>query len=149
MTGSPDFRAASAADLADIQALLKHAGLPFEDLSAALMPDFIVLRGASGELLAAGGFEIHGEDGLLRSVVVADATRGQGLGGTVTTMIERRARKRGIRALFLLTTTAADFFPRLGYERFDRGGVPPALAGSAEFASLCPASAVCMKKNLE
>lgn len=149
MTGSPDFRVANAADLADVQALLKQAGLPFEDLSAAAMPDFIVLRGASGELLAAGGVEIHGEDGLLRSVVVADTMRGKGLGGTVATMMERHARTKGIRALFLLTTTAAEFFPRLGYERFDRGSVPPAVAQSAEFASLCPASAVCMKKNLE
>lgn len=149
MTASPDFRAANAADLADVQALLANAGLPFEDLSAAMMQDFTVLRGAGGELLAAGGIEIHDADGLLRSVVVADSMRGKGLGGAVAATVEGHARAKGVRALFLLTTTAADFFPRLGYAAFDRARVPAAIAQSAEFASLCPASAVCMKKNLE
>lgn len=149
MTASPDFRTAVASDLGDIQALLKHAELPFADLSAAAMQDFIVLRGARGELLATGGVEIHGADALLRSVVVADAVRGSGLGKTIAITLERHARTRGVRALFLLTTTAADFFPRLGYDVFDRRNAPEAIAQSAEFASLCPASAACMKKNLE
>lgn len=148
MTNVPDFRAATASDLADIQALLKSAGLPFEDLTGNALQDFIVLRDANGELLATGGIEHHGDDALLRSVVVSDAARGTGLGRRITGAIENRAREKHIGALYLLTTTAAEFFPRLGYEAFDRGAVPAGIAQSTEFAMLCPATAVCMKKNL-
>lgn len=148
MTDVPDFCAAAANDLADIQALLKSAGLPFEDLTSNALRDFIVLRDAKGELLAIGGVECHGNDGLLRSVVISDAARGTGLGRKITGAIENRAREKHIGALYLLTTTAAEFFPRLGYEKFDRDAVPAAIAQSAEFSSLCPATAICMKKNL-
>lgn len=149
MTASPDFRAAAARDLADVQALLESTGLPFEDLDENAMQDFIVLHGARGLLLATGGIEVHGADALLRSVAVADAARGGGLGRTITAMLEDHARSSGVRTLYLLTTTAADFFPRLGYRVSERHDVPALIAQSAEFASLCPASAVCMKKNLE
>ncbi|HEX7047318.1 MAG TPA: arsenic resistance N-acetyltransferase ArsN2 [Gammaproteobacteria bacterium] len=148
MTDTPDFRAATANDLADIQALLKSAGLPFEDLTIHSLQDFMVLRDAKGELLATGGVERHGNDGLLRSVVVSDAARGSGLGKRITGAIENHAREKHIGALYLLTMTAAEFFPRLGYEKFDRDAVPVAIARSTEFATLCPATAICMKKNL-
>ncbi|HEX6929787.1 MAG TPA: arsenic resistance N-acetyltransferase ArsN2 [Gammaproteobacteria bacterium] len=148
-TAGPEFRTARADDPADIRALLKHAGLPFEDLQADAMPDFVVLRGAHGELLATGGIERYGEDGLLRSVAVSDVARGTGLGKAIAAAMERHARAKGIGSLYLLTTTAAAFFPRLGYEVFERHAVPAAVAKSAEFVSLCPASAVCLKKNLE
>lgn len=149
MTAGPDFRIANADDYGEIQALLKSAGLPFEDLTTQSMPGFIVLRSAAGELIATGGVEHHGKDGLLRSVAVSDSARGAGLGSSITHAVEKHSRDIGIATLYLLTTTAAEFFPRLGYERFDREAVPAAVAQSAEFASLCPASAVCMKKNLE
>lgn len=149
MTASPDFRPASPDDLADIQALLESAGLPFEGLAAGSMHDFIVAYDARGQLFAAGGIEHHGEHGLLRSVVVDAKARGAGFGRGMIAALEGRARARGITALYLLTTTAAEFFPRMGYEKFDRTAVPATIAQSAEFAVLCPATAVCMKKNLE
>lgn len=148
MAAAPDFRIALPDDLDDARTLLKDAGLPFEDLTAESMQDFIVLR-REGALLAVGGLECHGDDGLLRSVVVSDTLRGSGLGRQITAAVEHRARGKGIRALYLLTTTAADFFPRLGYARFDRAAVPAGIAQSTEFATICPASATCMKKNLE
>ncbi|HEX7029236.1 MAG TPA: arsenic resistance N-acetyltransferase ArsN2 [Gammaproteobacteria bacterium] len=149
MTIAPDLRVADAGDLADVQALLKGAGLPFEDLAAHAMRDFIVLRKPAGELVAAGGVERYDTDGLLRSVVVSDSVRGTGLGVAITRAVENHARDQGVTTLYLLTTTAAEYFPRRGYESFDRSAVPAAIAQSAEFASLCPASAVCMKKDLE
>lgn len=149
MTVRVEDRIACASDFQDIRALLQDAGLPFDDLSADAMPDFMVLRDARGELLAAGGIERCGSDGLLRSVVVAKAGRGEGLGRHVVALLENHARAKGINTLYLLTTTAADFFPRLGYMPFDRAAVPAAVAASTEFALLCPASAVCLEKKLE
>ena len=149
MTTNPDFRIANESDLEDVQVLLKRAGLPSDDLTPPAMRNFILLRDANDELLAAGGIERYGRDGLLRSVVVSEKARGQGLGGIITHALEQHALKHGISTLYLLTTTAAGFFPRLGYAQFERNAVPSAVAQSAEFASLCPASAVCLKKHLE
>jgi amino-acid N-acetyltransferase len=58
------------------------------------------------------------------------------------------SRQAGIRRLVLLTETAASFFERLGYAVIDRQSVGAAVKESAEFRSLCPASAVCMTKSL-
>ena len=48
----------------------------------------------------------------------------------------------------LLTETAEKFFRAIGYEVIDRRHVPEEIKQSAEFRSLCPASAVCMTKLL-
>lgn len=147
-TTNPELRQAAEADLSEIKLLLEQASLPFEDLKAEAMQDFVVVRDEQGMLLGAGGIERFEQDGLLRSVVVHETARGTGLGQKITHAVEDRARNHGVKALYLLTTTAEDLFPRLGYTRFDRNDVPDTLKQSAEFASLCPASAVCMHKPL-
>ena len=58
---------------------------------------------------------------------------------------EEEARATGIAALYLLTTTAADYFLRRGYVSVARDAVPPEIAGHAQFRSLCPASAQCLR----
>ena len=59
-------------------------------------------------------------------------------------LLLHEARRRGIAQLFLLTTTAADYFPRFGFTRMPREQVPQALQASAEFNGACPTSAVFM-----
>jgi hypothetical protein len=71
--------------------------------------------------------------------------RGTGLGRKLYLRALTEARHRGARSLYLLTTTAAPFFVKAGFERIDRALVPAAVAASAEFRSLCPAPAVCMR----
>jgi N-acetylglutamate synthase-like GNAT family acetyltransferase len=112
------------------------------------MPVFFVARDGS-TLLGAGGFEVHGESGLLRSIVVADWLRGSGLGRALVESVEAAARQRGLRELVLLTETAPDFFARLGYADIARESAPEAIRKSAEFSSLCPQSARCMSKRLD
>ena len=148
MTTNPELRNAAVDDLADIKSLLAQAALPFDDLKPDAMQDFVVVRDEQRTLIGAGGIERYENDGLLRSVVVHAAARGTGLGELITSAVEDHARENGVTALYLLTTTAADFFPRFGYVRFERNNVPERLKHSAEFASLCPASAVCMRKSL-
>ena len=143
-----EIRSATHSDLAHVQALLKNAGLPFEDLREDVLEHFVVVEDASGNLVGAGGMEHYGSDGLLRSVIVHEKFRGTGLGKQLALVVEQHARDRGITDLYLLTTTAENFFPRLGYERFERNRVPERLSQSTEFASLCPASAICMRKQL-
>ncbi|MGR8918854.1 MAG: hypothetical protein ACU85V_04495, partial [Gammaproteobacteria bacterium] len=59
----------------------------------------------------------------------------------------RGYRATGIdRFVSLLTETAAAFFEHLGYSRAPRAAAPATIAATAEFASLCPDTAVCMRR---
>ncbi|MDP3773228.1 MAG: arsenic resistance N-acetyltransferase ArsN2 [Gemmatimonadales bacterium] len=138
---------AKPADAPAVTVLLAEAKLPVADLSADRMAGFLMVR--SGELLeGVVALEEYGASGLLRSLAVAPATRGTGLGKHLVAALEDRARGRGIAELWLLTTTAAGFFAKAGYRVAERSSAPEAVRGSTEFASLCPSSAVCMVKVL-
>ena len=50
--------------------------------------------------------------------------------------------------IWLLTIDADGFFESLGYGRRERDEAPEAIVGTAEFADLCPASAVLMSRPL-
>ena len=135
-------------DVAAVRALLAAAGLPVADLTAASLADFWGCR-AGEELAGAIGLERYGAVALLRSLAVAPDWQGRGLGAALLAHAERAARQRGIAALYLLTTTAEAFFARHGYVRIPREAAPPVLQQTAEFAALCPASAVCLTKPLD
>lgn len=62
--------------------------------------------------------------------------------------LEDRASADGVETLYLLTTTAAEFFADRGYVAVERSGAPDAIRGTTEFADLCPSSATCMAKSL-
>jgi N-acetylglutamate synthase-like GNAT family acetyltransferase len=70
------------------------------------------------------------------------------VGRALLEAIESDAASHGIHDLYLLTTTAADYFARHGFVTIPRGQAPPAIQQTAEFRSLCPSSAVCMTKAL-
>lgn len=89
-----------------------------------------------------------GRDALLRSLVVTAEARGKGVGALVVTALADAAHRRGVDRLWLLTTNASAFFTRLGWRDAERGGAPPAIAGSAQFSGLCPASATLMVRTL-
>ncbi len=63
-------------------------------------------------------------------------------------MAEQEARTRSVEVLVLLTETTEAFFKRHGFAIIEREYVPDEIKKSAEFQSLCPASAVCMTKSL-
>jgi amino-acid N-acetyltransferase len=108
---------------------------------------FLVARDG-GALLGCVGLELYGEAALLRSLAVAERSRGVGLGAALADAALEDARRRGVRSLYLLTTTAEGFFARRGFERIARDEVPEAVRGSAEFGALCPASAACMARHI-
>ena len=92
--------------------------------------------------------ELYGGAALLRSLAVAPERRGEGLGLRLARSAVALARARGAREVFLLTETAAGFFPRLGFEPVDRAAAPPAVRESVEFRSACPAGAALMRLAL-
>ncbi|MGH7538286.1 MAG: GNAT family N-acetyltransferase, partial [Gemmatimonadales bacterium] len=92
--------------------------------------------------------ELYGTTGLLRSVAVDATLRGQGIGVRLTDAALALARRRGVRYVYLLTETAARFFPRFGFRTIPRSEVAPAVRESVEFTGACSESAVAMVKEL-
>jgi amino-acid N-acetyltransferase len=141
-------RPARAEDLDAIRALAALAELPLEGITDQFPAGYVVAHRA-GELVGVAGLEVHGGAGVLRSVVVAPGERGTGLGVALTAERLVAARGRRLDAVYLLTTTAADFYDRFGFRPFPRADVPDAIAKCPEFASICPSSAACRRLALE
>ncbi|MBI6974493.1 MULTISPECIES: arsenic resistance N-acetyltransferase ArsN2 [Pseudomonas] len=123
--------------------------------SADLLGDGIDLPGRTffeftqdSETVAWGGFETHGTDGLLRSLVVVSTYRSKGIGVTVLKIIEAKAAEQGIARFHLLTTTASGFFEQQGYAVNQRGSAPPLISQTEQFRGLYPGSACYMCKAL-
>jgi amino-acid N-acetyltransferase len=128
-------------------ALLQSQGLPVADIQDEHLEHFFFV-GSDGSPMGLVGLELYGDDALLRSLVVGEPERGQGLGTLLVEHAERFAVSNRVRCMYLLTTTAEAFFKRLGYERIDRSRAPSAIQGTPEFANLCPASSAFMMKPL-
>ena len=129
-------------------ALLQEQGLPVSDITGEHLEHFFFV-GSDGSPTALVGLELYGTDALLRSLVVAANVRRKGLGATIVDHAEQYAASKGVRSIYLLTTTAEAFFKRLGYERVERSNAPPSIERTREFAGLCPASSAFMLKSLK
>jgi amino-acid N-acetyltransferase len=136
---------ASNANLPVIEQLLKLNELPYEDIPIKL--DSIFLGCIDSKILGIGGLEIHDRYGLLRSLVIAMPYRNKGYGRLFVNKLIEHARIKQIREVYLLTT-ATSFFSNIGFEQIERELVPPIIQNTSQFASLCPASAICLRKLL-
>jgi phosphinothricin acetyltransferase len=133
---------ASRNDLPELLALLAASGLPGDGLGE----DFTaVVARQDGQLAGGAALELYGAAALLRSVVVAPALRGRRLGDRLVRGALRLARRNGVAEVYLLTETAAQFFPRFGFVPIARSDIAPAVQQSIEFTSACPASAQAMR----
>jgi amino-acid N-acetyltransferase len=141
------FSFASSGDEVEIKDLLSECGLPRQDISALHLKHFLILKDEM-RIIGVVGLEVFDHLALLRSLAVRAQDRNRGWASQLITRAEEYARSLGVQALYLLTLTAADFFARRGYERFARDRAPAHLQETEEFHNLCPASAVCMVKDL-
>lgn len=130
-------------DFASATALLRATNLPITGVADQFPAAYVVVRRRDA-LLALAGLEIYGAAGLLRSLAVHPDAQGRGLGRALVANRLAEARARGLTGVYLLTTTAADYFRGLGFAPADRARVPDALRGSPEFACVCPSSATCL-----
>jgi len=131
----------------DLKTFLSNAGLPVTDLGTATPVQFFA--GYEGALMIGViGVEMYHRTGLLRSLAVDHASRESGCGRKLVAHAEAWANEHGIESFYLLTTTAHDFFKRLGYTAISRSLAPNPVAGSAQFSGVCPESAIFMLKML-
>ena len=138
-------RNANESDLSIVESLLSASDLPLNGVRDNFS-DFIVAE-KDDAIAGAIGLERFGSVALLRSAVVAPEYRGSGIGRQLVEELLERAEDAGIDELYLLTTTAENYFPRFGFTRTTRSAVPEAVKESAEFRGACPDTAVVMTRR--
>jgi amino-acid N-acetyltransferase len=141
-----EIRAADAADLPAVLALLGNAKLP--TAGVADQPSQFIVAESEGRVVGVVGLEIYGDSALLRSAAVEEDWRGSGVGRVLVERALDMARARGLNDVFLLTTTAEHYFPRFGFACVSRDSVTKGVQSSIEFQEACPASATVMRKSL-
>ena len=129
-----------------IEKILQKENLPYQDANAENIEFYMAF--SDSEFVGIVGLEKFIDVALLRSMVIFDKFRNNGYGRRIVNQILEEATAKGINEIFILTTTAKDFFERLGFEVIERIEVPDSIKATTEFTSLCPASATCMHINV-
>jgi amino-acid N-acetyltransferase len=127
-------------------ALLSENELPIDGLTDHLGTLLIASR--AGHVIGSAALEVYPDGALLRSVAVQAESRSLRYGRALTDAALALACQRHIPAVYLLITTAADYFAKLGFERIAREDVPETVRNSVEFTTACPASATTMRITL-
>ena len=133
-------------EFSKVLVLLEQNLLPSDGL--ADHRDTLLVARDGEAVVGSAALEVYGDAALLRSVAVDERWRGQGLGQRLTDAALEMARMRGIHEVYLLTETAADFFPRFGFRRVARTDVAAGVQQSIEFTSACPVSALVMAREV-
>jgi amino-acid N-acetyltransferase len=136
---------ARRSDLPGIRGLLDSESLPSVDITEESLEHFLVYRDQWG-VAGVVGIERYGRAALLRSLVVTSDRMGCGIGKGLVTAAEDLAAKLQVHSIYLLTTTAAEFFECRGYRRIEKEEAPPEIRSTQEFSSLCPSTAILMVK---
>lgn len=140
-------RPASAHDLAAIRDLLSATELPSADVALDLGP-FVVAE-YHGDIVGTAGVQCLGTLGLLRSVAVVPAARTGGVATWLCGEVIEAARRQGVGELYLLTTSAPEFFAKLGFEQVPRSSAPQVVRTTREFRDLCPESSLLMHRRID
>jgi len=141
-----EYKQAETANLAEIETLLKYYDLPASDCFLHL--ENFVVAFAEGKLVGVGGFESCGNYGLVRSFAVSPEFKGNGIAESIFKIVYDLALEQGKESLYLLTTTAADYFKKLGFSECVRSNCPEPIKHTKQFLELCPSSAITMLLEL-
>lgn len=131
-------------DLDEVTALLSANHLPTDDVAD---PAICFLGVRDGDvLIGVVGIQRCAEDALLRSLAVHPDHRSTGVGRRLCERAIAYAGEHALQRIYLLTTDAADYFKRHGFSVIAREATPASIRATAQFAALCPASAVVMAR---
>lgn len=135
--------------LDSLAALLAGEHPPTDGFGERLLQTTLVAREAAG-IVGCIALEPYGNAALLRSLAVIPSRRGHGVGQQLTRAALDLARQQRVATVYLLTTTAAEFFARdFGFRPVVRAEVPAAVQQSVEFISACPETAQAMVREVE
>lgn len=131
----------------EVTTLLSANALPIADVSVSSPLWFFGIRDG-GALVAVIGLELDPPFGLLRSLAVRSTFRKRGLARELVSFAESWSAAQGVESLFLLTTTADQFFLGLGYSLASRADAPSVIQATSQFSGLCPASSAFLSKRV-
>jgi arsenate reductase len=126
---------------------LHAAGLPTDDLTDAGRT-FFAYRTSAGQDVGFGGYEAQGGDALLRSIVVLPEARERAIGRNLVALLQRCAFDAGARRAWVLTSSAAPFFEKLGFKPADRESAPAPILATRQARQLCPSDATLLARTI-
>lgn len=135
---------AQADDLAGMTALLVSAGLVADDIGTPGRQYLVARDGAA--VVGTVGAEVHAPDALLRSLAVAPAHRGAGVGTALLRRLDAAAMEWGVQRWWLLTTTAEAYFRRRGFAAVPRSEAPESIRRTGQFSGGVCATAACLTR---
>ncbi len=133
-------------DLEAIGELLIRNALQAEDLRDDHVQLFVAKN--SGKVIGVAGMEVYEKTAFFRSFAVEDAWKGRGIGRKLLEHLTDLCMSANILDIYLLTFTAEKYFERHGFMTIPREQAPEAIRHTREFSTICPVSAVLMKKEL-
>lgn len=135
---------ASGGDFDAIKRLLQGSLLPSRDVAEGRQRFIVASEG--GRIIGCAGLQVAGEDGLVRSMAVHWTRRNAGLGSRLHQRLLLEAVLAGVKTLWVVTTTAEDFFVRHGFAKVEAAAVPAALQASEEFTAFVPGGSAVMSR---
>ena len=133
-------------DREQIAALLATSGLPNREVEPHLA-HFTVAR-EGGRVVGVIGLEVHGQDGVLRSLAVEEGHRGRGIARRLYAALLAEARRAGVARLFLLAPAAQRWFTLLGFRSVPGGAVPETVGASEELQGRAVNGAMVMVRSV-
>jgi amino-acid N-acetyltransferase len=89
-----------------------------------LYHDFVVFD-VDGIVHGCAALHQHGDDQAEIAAVAVDSRyRGSGIGRRMVSYLVSKARERGLKQIFVLTTRTADWFEQMGFQRADISAIP-------------------------
>jgi len=134
-------------DIENAKALLKESDLPADDISEHA-ETFLTAK-VNNELVGAVGLEIWNDCALLRSFVVKEKYRNNGLGRELYEKCIELAQRSNIKLVALLTTTAELYFSKKGFIKVTGDSIPFFVKQTKEFQVYCPKSSAVMIKKVQ
>lgn len=142
-----EIKCATDVNLAEIKDLLIKNDLPSDDVSG-LMDSFLIAH-SNGDLSGIICLQSEGHYGLLRSFVVKEDFRNQGIGKLLFDELMNCADNKNLSDVYLLTYTARKYFEKKGFKLMERKFVPEEILKTSEFSSNTCAKADCMHLKLK
>ena len=133
-------------ELSIVEDLLFNNDLPIDDIYEPNIR-FLVAK-ANDKLIGTIALEKYDQFGLLRSLVVEKEYRNEKIGERLINHLLISDFSVGITDLYLLTTTAKEYFVKFGFREVNRIEVPIELRQTNEFVELCPETAIVMHKKI-
>lgn len=130
----------------EFRAALQSAGLTLEGFAESSR--CFLYRKLGGEAVGTGAFELHGDQALIRSVVVAEQQRGRGIGRNLLPILLARTREAGVRQAWLLTEGAEAFFEKSGFKSVPREAAPAEILSTRQATGLCSTRALLMTRKI-